>query len=204
MLLPSTRRFPSTLVCAAAAALLLAGTPGTAKSGPDIDGAVDSLIAIPFDATGDLFGGAGLLISAVAGCTGDIVAVFDNNEYSHVLLRGLLSTPIRRLALGISQESTGVLEGFRNDDFQKFPESAGSYLNPDGVEGRFQTLGAGLGAAALSIVDTLGNTGQFLLRAVGAGSQADSIAQQQTDARTNWVGSATEGSSEIGMLKLGN
>jgi hypothetical protein len=185
-----------------ALALLLAMAPGSAKAAPDVDGAVSALIALPFDAAGDLFGAAGLMIAAVGGGVGDVVAIVDNNEYSGIVLRGLLSTPIRRLSLGVSRISSGVLEGFKNNEFDRFPEPASSYLGKDSLTMHDETFGAGLGAAGLSVVDALANTGLVLTRAVGANDQAKSLAEWQDGLRDRWIGPAPTPEIVIQMIEI--
>ena len=179
-------------------ALLASGlaAPGTASAGPDPDGAVRALWAIPFEASGDAIGAGGLVAASAIGLAGDIVAVIDNNRYSHVVLRGIASTAVRRSALGVSQLSTGALEGFRDDDFERFPESEATYLAPDDVMVRARTFGMGIGAVGLVIVDSVTNTGLFFTRAVGAAGANEALESAQTNARSAWVGSATRGAQE--------
>jgi hypothetical protein len=186
---------------AALAALLLWTAPASAD--PDLDGSVKALAAVPADATGDFFGGAGMVLTSLVGLTGDAVAVVDNNEYSRIVLRGLLSTPIRRLALGLSQMSTGTLEGFGNVDHERYPQDESTYLKVD-LQNRVWTFRAGLGAVVLTAVDVAGGFGQFLLRAPGATATADSIARFQTDTRTSLVGPHKAGAYEVGVISLGS
>jgi hypothetical protein len=176
--------------------------PPTAQAGPDLDGAVKSLASVPMDSVGDAFGGAGLAMAATVGFTGDIVAAVDNNEYSRIVLRGLLSTPIRRLALGLSRMSSGMLEGFSNADFEYYPEAEERYLKTE-LKPRSWTFRGGLGGIVLSAVDFFGNAGQFLLRAPGATATADSLEQMQSDARSFLVGPAQDGPYELGVLTFG-
>ncbi len=100
-----------------ATTLAIGVLPAQAQAAPDIDGAVASLIAIPLDFFGNALGAMGLVFGSAGGVAGDIVAVVDNNEYTSILLRGLLSTPIKRLSMGVSQLSTGGMEGLRGDWF---------------------------------------------------------------------------------------
>jgi hypothetical protein len=168
-------------------ALLVA--PG-ARAQPDIDGAVDALISTPFDTFGDVAGSAGMMFGALGGLTGDIVALVDDNEVTRVLLRGVFSTTIRRLSLSTSQTFTGAMEGMRAEDLNGLPEPIAHYMDPKDMSGRVDTFTKGLGALQLAVVDTVGNPTQFLMRLVGATSQADSVAKWQTDSRNNWVGAA--------------
>ena len=182
--------------CALALLASVITVPGIASAGPDLDGSVRALWAIPLEASGDAIGAAGLITASVTGVAGDIVAVIDNNEYSKVVLRGIASMPIRRTALGISQLSTGALEGFRDSNFEQLPESEATYLAPDDVATRARTFGMGLGALGLVMVDSLTNTGLVFTRAVGAVGANEALESAQTDARSAWIGSATRGTQE--------
>ncbi len=140
------------------------------------------------------------MASAVAGLAGDVVGAVDNNTYTHVVLRGLLSTPLRRLALGMSGMSSGILEGFSNDDYAEYPQASSTYMSID-IGNRVGTFGDGVGAVVLGVVDGVGDLGQFLLRIPGL-EQADDIAKMQSDMRANLVGAATDGAYAPATLKL--
>jgi hypothetical protein len=178
-----------------AAALALSVAPARVEAAPDIDGAVDALISLPYDAFGNAFGAMGLLVGSVGGVAGDIVAVIDNNEYSSILLRGLLSTPIKRLSSSISQLSTGAMEGMRDQDFNDFPQAGSVYTGSDGITKHFSTFGHGLGATGLIVVDTLGNTGRFLTHLVGLNDMANDMSGWQDGMRDDWVGKASAGAA---------
>jgi hypothetical protein len=171
-------------------AAALMATPATTRAAPDVDGAVDALIATPFDPLGDAVGALGLLSGSVLGLGGDMIAIVDDNEYTRIVLRGLFSTTIRRGALAISQMSTGGMEGARNENFDAFPESNAGYLDPENFSGRLDSAKMGLGAAGLGVVDIIANPLLFLTRLVGLEDQSNSLVQFQTDARNNWVGNA--------------
>ena len=188
--------------CAALCAATIAASSARAEPDPDPSGAVRALWSIPFDAAGDAIGAGGLISAAVIGGAGDVVALVDHNEFTHPFLRGIASTGIRRSALGLSHFGTGALEGFRNTDFPSLPESEATYLRPDGGRGHLRTLGHGFGAAGLAIVDTLSNTGLFVVRAVGATEADAALASAQTSVRTAWVGPATDGNGELGIVEL--
>ena len=184
-----------------ATTLAIGVLPAQAQAGPDIDGAVASLIAIPLDFGGNALGSIGLLVAGAGGVIGDVIAVVDNNEYTSILLRGLISTPIKRLSMGIGQMATGGMEGLRGEDFANFPQDASTYLGKDSVMQHLGTFGNGLGAAGLVAVDTLGNAAQFLTRAVGATDMAGSVDGMQNDCRDSWVGKASStGMAEKTML----
>ena len=191
----------ATIGAVIATTLAIGVVPAQAEAAPDIDGAVESLIALPYDFFGNALGSMGLLLGSAGGMAGDIVAVVDNNEYSSILLRGLLSTPIKRLSMGISQLSTGGMEGLRGEDFANLPEDASAYIGKDTVTQHFSGFGHGLGSAGLIVVDTLGNTAQFLTRIVGATDMAGDVGGWQDDMRNSWVGKASStGSAEKTML----
>ncbi len=199
MTYPRFRRLSLTL---AFTVFCFSSVSSPAHAGPDLDGAVKALAAVPADGIGDAVGGAGLVAASVLGFGANLVAAIDNNSHSHVILRGLVSTPLRRLALGMSRTSSGILEGFSNDDYEYYPQDESVYLKAN-LQKRFWTLRGGLGAMVLSVVDTLGNTGQFLLRLPGAGEAADSLARIQTDARTRLVGPAKDGAYDVGTYDFG-
>lgn len=170
-------------------AAVIGGSPGAAKGASDIDGAVDALISTPLDVFGDAAGALGLVASAGFGVLGDVAAVVDDNEYTRVLLRGIFSTTIHRVALGTSQMFTGGMEGLRAEDFTAFPESPGDYLDRAPVQTRIDTASTGLGALGLGVVDLMANPGLFLTRLIGMEQQAADIARSQANVRNNWVGS---------------
>ena len=93
-----------------AAALAIVVVPARVEAAPDVDGAVDALWSIGFDSFGNAFGAAGLMFASVGGLAGDIVAIVDNNEYTSILLGGVISTPIKRISSSVSQLSTGAME----------------------------------------------------------------------------------------------
>ena len=176
-----------------AAVLALAVVPARVEAAPDVDGAVDAFWSIPFDSLGNAFGAAGLMMASVGGLAGDIVAIVDNNEYTSILLRGLLSTPIKRMSSGLSQLSTGAMEGMRDDDFADFPQASSTYTGSEGMMKHASTFGSGLGAGVLVVTDALSNTGLFLTRAVGANGLAGDLAAWQDGVRDGCVGKATSG-----------
>ena len=169
------------------------GAPAPLLAAPDIDAAVDALISTPFDSAGDAVGGAGLFAAGALGLVGDAVSLLDRNAYGgELLLRGILSTPLRRTALALSQTSTGALEGLRAEDLEPFPELPASYLEGDAgdVGARVDTLAAGLGAAGLAVVDGVLNPLLFLTHGIGLAGPAAELAAWQTDARDAWLGTA--------------
>ena len=185
-----------------ASALSFFASTAYAEPDPDPEGAVRALWSIPLDSAADAVGAAGLISASVIGAGGDLVALVDHNEFTHPFLRGIASTGIRRSALGISRFATGTLEGFHNTEFSSFPESEETYLRPDGGSGHLRTFGHGLGAVGLTFVDAFSNIGLFVTAAVGANEANDALIRAKTDVRTAWVGPATDGQGESGIVEL--
>ena len=182
------------------AALAMVVVPARVEAAPDVDGAVDALISLPFDTFGNAIGATGLIFASVGGLTGDIVAIVDNNEYTSILLRGLLSTPIKRMSSSVSQLSTGAMEGMRDEDFADFPQASSIYTGSEGMMKHVSTFGTGLGATVLVVTDALSGTGLFLTRAVGANGVADDLAAWQDGVRDGCVGKATPGAAVEGTM----
>lgn len=171
---------------AIAAALWLVAGP--AAGGPRPGRALEELALTPFRVAGDAVGAAGLTSAAVVGLAGDGVSLVDANPLSRRVLRGIASGAVRRLALALSQGSTGLLEGLRAEDVERLPEPRAAYLeNAPGI-GRFDTFVTGLGSARLALEDALGGTTQALLRLVGARATAERVAGWQSDERIRVLG----------------
>jgi len=181
------------LSCAAALAVSLWASPGGAKAGPDVDGAVDALISAPLNTLGDLAGSLGLITGAVGGTVGDLVALLDDNEYSRVVLRGFISTTIQRITLGLSQTMTGAMEGNRGEDFDRYPEAAGAYLTSRDTAKRLETLEAGLGAIYVAVTDAIGQPLLVLTKGAGAQGPTDQIESWQKKVRERYLGSVRGG-----------
>lgn len=176
---------------AIAAGLLLGVAVGSpALAAPDFDGAADALVSTPLDPAGDLLGAAGLLAAGGFGLAGDALALVDRNAYGELVLRGVLSTSLRRTALALSHMSTGALEGLRAEDLERFPEPAASYRDGGGPGERLDTAAAGLGAAGLALLDAAINPLLCFTRGVGLEGPAGALATYQTDARSAWLGTA--------------
>ena len=176
--------------CAAVLAVALWALPGDATAGPDIDGAVDALISWPITTAGDVAGSAGLITSSVAGTVGDLVALIDDNEYSRVLLRGLVSKTIHRLALGLSQTFTGSMEGHRAQDFERYPEAIAAHMDAEAkdMSGRLDSLSAGVGGIYVAITDAVGLPLLVLSRGAGIQGATDPIEGWQKKARERYLG----------------
>ena len=185
-----------------ACALSFFASTAHAEPDPDPEGAVRALWSIPLDSAADAVAAGGLISAAIVGVAGDLVALVDHNEFTHPFLRGIASTGIRRSALGISRFATGTLEGFHNAEFSSFPESEETYLRPDGGSGHLRTFGHGVGAIGLTFVDAFSNTGLLITQTVGATDANDALIRAKTAVRTAWVGPATEGQGESGIIQL--
>jgi hypothetical protein len=174
--------------CGVLVATAMVSFAGAAKAGPDVDGAVDALISWPAETAGDFVGSAGLITSSLGGALGDGIACIDDNEYTRVVLRGFLSTTVRRMFYGLSTPSTGALEGLRAENLRNYPESSGAFLDPDGLSGRIDSFEAGLGGVYVMAIDAL--TGPVLLftRAVGLPGAADDVAEFKDSRRERYFG----------------
>ena len=170
-----------------AVAWLFAGAQ-SAVAGPDFAGAADALVSTPFRVSGDLIGAGGLSAAAVVGLAGDGVALFDDNPLTRPVLRGIPSTCVRRVALALSQGSTGLLEGLRAEDVERLPEPRVAYLENAPSAGRLDTLLTGLGSLRLALEDALGGPALVLFRAVGARGAAQSVSDWQRDERIRVLG----------------
>lgn len=159
-----------------------------AHAGPDLDGAAAALVSTPFRVAGDLVAVGGLSAASIVGLAGDGLALVDDNALTRPVLRGIPSTCVRRVALALSQGSTGLMEGLRAEDIERLPEPRAAYLeNAPGV-GRLDTLVTGLGSLRLAVEDAVGGPALVLLRATGARGAADWIANLQRDERIRVLG----------------
>ena len=75
-------------------------------------------------------------------------------------------------------------------------------MRPDGGSGHLRTFGHGVGAIGLTFVDAFSNTGLLITQAVGATEANDALIRTKTFVRTAWVGPATEGQGESGIIQL--
>lgn len=172
---------------AASAALLLLPVR-SAQAGPDLAGAADALVSTPFRVAGDLIGAAGLASASLVGLAGDAVALVDANRVTEPVLRAIPSRCIRRVALALSQGSTGLLEGLRAEDVERLPEPDAAYLTNAPGAGRLDTLLSGLGSLRLALEDALAGPALVLLRASGARGAAQRVDLWQRDERTRLLG----------------
>lgn len=164
------------------------GLAARAHAAPDVGGALRALVATPFRVTGDVLGAGGLLAASALGLCGDGIALADANRWTEPILFGVGSGAVRRLALGVSQGATGVLEGLRAEDVERLPEARAAYLeNAPGV-GRVDTALTGLGALRLGVEDALAGPALFALRAAGAREAAERVAGWARDERIGALG----------------
>jgi hypothetical protein len=83
-----------------------------------------------------------------------------------------------------------MFEGFRAEDFDRFPEPVSAYLDAQDATDRVGTAVAALGCTALVPLDAISHPVLFLTRAGGLNGVADSVEHLQTNKRTDWVGTA--------------
>ena len=144
--------------------------PRVAQAGPDPAGAALALVSTPFRVAGDG------------------VALFDANRFTKPVLQGIPSSCVRRVALALSQGSTGLMEGLRAEDVERLPQPAAAYLDNAPGAGRFDTLLIGLGSIRLAVEDALGGPALVLLRISGANQTAESVSDWLADERTRVLG----------------
>ncbi|MFQ5515196.1 MAG: hypothetical protein ACE5FG_12295 [Myxococcota bacterium] len=169
---------------ASALAVSLLVAPGLAAAQSDVDGAVEALIDFPLNTFGDLGGATGLVLGGLGGVMGDIVALVDDNPY----LRGILSTTIHRLSLGVSNSMTGMLEGLRAEDLERYPEPASAYLDNDDPGARIDNVLDGVGGTYVALSDAIGNPLLVILRAAGVQDRAERISTWQEQVRDRYFG----------------
>jgi len=95
---------------------------------------------------------------------------------------------VRRVALALSQGSTGLMEGLRAEDIERLPEPHVAYLENAPTAGRLDTLLTGLGSLRLAVEDALGGPALVLLRAGGAEGAAETVSSWQRDERVRVLG----------------
>lgn len=172
-------------------ALFLLCVAARAQAAPDVGAAVHALVATPFRVTGDAVGAGGLLGAAALGLCGDGLALVDANRFTEKVLFGAVSTPVRWLALGVSQGSTGLLEGLRAEDVERLPEARAAYLENAPGLGRFDTALTALGALRLAADDLVTGPVTFALHAAGANAAAARVSGFARDERIRTLGPLT-------------
>ena len=101
---------------------------------------------------------------------------------------GFLSTTVRRMFLGVSNLSTGALEGMRAENLRNYPEGAAGFLDPDGLTPRIDAFEAGLGGMYVMTIDALTGPVLLLTRAVGLNGAADHVAEFKDARRDRYFG----------------
>lgn len=152
---------------------------------------MDALVSTPFRVAGDLVGVSGLTAASIIGSSGDGLALLDANPLTRPVLRGIPSFCVRRVALAISQGSTGLMEGLRAEDIERLPEPDAAYLSNAPGAGRLDTLLTGLGSLRLVFEDALGGPALVVLRASGAREAAESVSLWLRDERIRVLGPLT-------------
>ena len=165
-------------------AAALSVLPVRALAASDIDGAIDAFFDTGFNTFGDLAGSTGLIFGGLTGLLGDGVSMVDDNKY----LRGILSTPIRRFGLSISNTFTGMLEGLRSEDLKRYPEAPAVYLEAQESSVRIDSVMDGIGGIYVGISDLTGNPLLVILRAAGATERSDAISDWQMKVRDRYFG----------------
>lgn len=110
---------------------------------------------------------------------------------------------MRRVALALSQGSTGLLEGLRAEDVERLPEPSVAYLENAPGAGRLDTLLIGLGSLRLALEDALGGPALVLLRISGANGSAEQVSGWMRRERIRVLGPLVdEASVEPGSATL--
>jgi hypothetical protein len=171
-----------------ALALLVLAAAARAHAAPDPGAALHALLATPLRVTGDAVGAGGLAGAAALGLVGDGISLVDANRWTEPILFGALSTPVKWLALGVSQGSTGFLEGLRAEDVERLPEAREAYLGNEPGIGRIDTALTALGALRLALEDVVTGPARFALHAVGANDAARRVSDFARDERIRALG----------------
>ncbi len=168
--------------------LVLWTIPPAAWAGPDLPGALRTLIGAPLVMMGDAGGGLGLIGASLIATSGDVVSLVDDNRATAPILGGALSTGIQRIGLGLSGLSTGLLEGLRGEDVERLPEPPEHYLDTEPGFGRLDTALSGFGALRLAILDTLSAPLLFGSQLAGASTLSERLEHWRHEARVNALG----------------
>jgi hypothetical protein len=165
-------------------ALLALLDPTRALAAPDPLGAWSELIGTPLRVTGDLLGATGLFGAAAVALGGDALAVLDARGDPP----GPMSGPIHRVAMAVSRGGTGMMEGLRDEDIERFPEARTTYVTARPGRGRVDTLLSGVGAVRLAVRDLWSGPALAVLRLVGASGWADRVSRGRDELRTRLLG----------------
>jgi hypothetical protein len=168
--------------------VLLAILPARGQAGPDPLGAAGALADGASRTAGDWIGGAGLIGAAGLALVGDGIALLDHNRLTRPLLRGAVSAATRRVALGVSWSTTGILEALRAEDIERLPEAPETYRSAAPFVGRLDTALSGAAALGLGVGDLCSAPVLSVLRLVGAEELAGALARRRTNARIDALG----------------
>ncbi|MEE8557668.1 MAG: hypothetical protein V3T14_07265 [Myxococcota bacterium] len=167
---------------------LMIGSQAAAWERPDLDAGWEALVETPFRVGGDLAGATGLLAAPAIALVGDALALLDATWVPEGPLHGWVSSPVYRLALAISWTGTGVLEGLRGEDIERFPEDPATYWTASAGVGRLGTCLAGVGAVRLAVRDALSGPTRVLLSLTGFRARAGRVKRAAEEARTRLLG----------------
>jgi len=95
---------------------------------------------------------------------------------------------VRRVALALSQGSTGLMEGLRAEDVERLPEPSVAYLENAPGAGRLDTLLTGLASLRLALEDAVGGPTLVVLRIAGANQSASLVSGWLRDERIRVLG----------------
>jgi hypothetical protein len=165
-------------------ALLVLLDPTPALAAPDPLGAWAELIGTPLRVTGDLLGATGLFAAAAVALGGDVFAVLDARRGPP----GPVSGPIHRIAMAVSHGGTGMMEGLRDEDIERFPEARTTYVTARPGRGRIDTLLSGGGAVRLAVRDVWSGPALTVLRLVGASGWAGRVSKGRDELRIRLLG----------------
>jgi hypothetical protein len=168
--------------------LALLATPDVPRAAPDPVAGTAALLATPFEVTGDLLGGAGLIGAALVAGVGDVVALADRNRVTEPLLRGAVSRTVQTLAFALSWSTTRGLELLRRQNVERLPEPFGAYVDVAPFAGRFDTARSGVAALGLALRDSWSGPTLAAAHLVGASGTADALAQGRHEARVRALG----------------
>ena len=167
---------------------LMIGSPAAAWERPDLDAGWEALVETPFRVGGDLAGATGLLVAPAIALVGDALSLLDATWVPEGPLHGWVSSPLYRLALAVSWTGTGVLEGLRGENIERFPEDPATYRTAAAGAGRLDTCIAGVGAVRLAIRDVLSGPTRVLLSLAGLRARAGRVELAAEEARTRLLG----------------
>lgn len=168
--------------------LALLAAPGVPRAAPDPLAGTAALLATPFEVSGDLLGGAGLIGAALVASVGDVVALADRNRVTEPLLRGAASRTVQTLAFALSWSTTRGLEVLRRENVERLPEPFGAYVDVAPFAGRFDTARSGAAALGLALRDTWSGPALAAAHMIGARGTANALTRGRHEARVRALG----------------